>query len=105
MAEVAAAVTTDVMMVNVALVEPAPTVTFAGTVATEGLLLANATTTPPLGAAPVSVTVPVEVFPPARLAGLSAKVESAGGLIVNVADLLPVPKVAVRTTRVWTVTG
>lgn len=43
---------------NVALTEPTGTVTLAGTVATLGLALDDETTTPPAGAAAVSVTVP-----------------------------------------------
>jgi hypothetical protein len=64
------AVTALVVTVNVALVAPAPTVTLAGTVAADPVL-ERATTAPPLGAAPLSVTVPVDGDPPLTLVGLS----------------------------------
>ena len=47
------------MAVNPAVVAPAPTVTFAGTVAL-ALLLDKVTSSPPPGAAAVSVTVQAE---------------------------------------------
>jgi hypothetical protein len=53
-----------VVTVKVAVVAPAGTVTFAGTVARDVLLLERVTKTPDGGAAPVSVTVPVEGLPP-----------------------------------------
>ena len=49
--------TADVFTVNVAVEEPARIVTLTGVVAAE-LLLDNDTTTPPEGAAELSVTVP-----------------------------------------------
>jgi len=45
-------------------------VTLEGTLAAS-LLLERVTTAPPDGAAPLSVTVPVEEFPPVTLAGFS----------------------------------
>ncbi len=63
------AVTVAVLTVNVALLAPAATVTLVGTVATAVLLLDKLTTAPPLGASPLSVTVPCEVFPPVTLVG------------------------------------
>jgi hypothetical protein len=58
-----------VLMVKVALVAPAATVTLDGTVATAGLLLDSVTTAPPEGAAALSLTVPVARLPPRRLVG------------------------------------
>ena len=55
----ARALTGEVLAVNVAVLLPERTVTEAGTVTTEVLLLRR-TTAPPLGAGAVSVTVPVE---------------------------------------------
>ena len=76
--------TATVVTVNVALVAPAATVTFAGTVATDVLLLESVTTAPPVGAALFSVTVPVEVAPPVTDAGLTLSEEIAGGFTVRV---------------------
>src|SRR5580704_11999443 len=74
-----AAVTALVVTVNVALVAPAATVTLAGTVAADPLL-ERATTAPPVGAAPLSVTVPVDGAPPLTVAGLSATEDSAAAV-------------------------
>ena len=56
---------------NVVLVVPAAIVTLDGTVAAAVLLLESATVAPPVGAAPLSVTVPVEEFPPVTVVGFS----------------------------------
>ena len=80
-----------VVTVNVALLAPAATVTLAGTVAVAVLLLVRATAAPPVGAGPLSVTVPVEGDPPVTLAGLSAIAESVAepaGATVSEAVLL-----------------
>ena len=82
---VAADPTARVVTVNRPLVLPAGTVTEAGTVAAETLLLVSATATPPDGAAPVSVTVPAERLPPVTLAGLTPTLVSASGVTVSVA--------------------
>src|SRR5205814_788046 len=79
------AVTVLVLTVNVALVAPAATVTLEGTVATDVLLLESATCAPPDGAGPLSVTVPVEEFPPVAVVGFSDSEESVRGG-VGVAD-------------------
>ena len=63
------AATALVLTVNDALVAPAATVTLAGTLAAVVLLLESATCAPPVGAGPLSVTVPVEEFPPVTLVG------------------------------------
>ena len=58
-----------VVMENVVDVLPAGTVTLAGTAAADVLLLERVTATPPAGAAPLRVTVPVEGLPPVTLVG------------------------------------
>jgi hypothetical protein len=75
----------------VAVVLPAATLTEAGTVA-EALLLESETDTPPEGAAPLKVTVPVVDVPLATLEGLTATDESetvvVAGVTVSAAVLL-----------------
>ena len=72
------------------MVLPAGTVTEAGTAA-EALLLDKETETPPVGAVPLSVTVPVEEAKLATLAGLRETEERATvteGVTVSAAVLL-----------------
>ena len=76
------AATTTVVTVNVALVVPAGTVTFAGVVE-DALLSDRVTTAPPVGAGLFKVTVPVEEFPPNTVAGFMASVDIVRGLIVS----------------------
>ena len=107
MVAVVDAVTLEVLIEKVALVAPAGTVTLAGTVA-EMLLLARETKASPVGAAEVSVTVPVEAAPPITLAGLRATALAAGAGAVGVtaldgAEASPVPSALVATT--WRVTA
>lgn len=83
------AATGTVVMINVAVVAPAGTVTLAGTAATEVLLLVSVTTSPPVGAEPLKVTVPVDDAPPTGLFGLSETEERVAGLIVSVAPWVP----------------
>src|SRR5437879_13676008 len=67
----------QVVTANVAPVAPAATVTLGGALAAP-LLLESATCAPPVGAAPLNVTVPVEEFPPATLVGFSESEERVG---------------------------
>ena len=63
-------VTVLVVTENVALVDPAGTVTLGTTTwASPVLLLARLTIAPPVGAGPLSVTEPVDPDPPTTLAG------------------------------------
>jgi len=78
-----------VVTVKFALVAPAVTATLAGTAAALELSESD-TDAPPLGAAALNVTVPVEELPPTTLVGLSDTAESVGpaapaGLRVSVA--------------------
>jgi hypothetical protein len=100
MVDVVDAVTAFVVIVNLAVVAPARTVTLPGTVAAAVLLLVRVTTMPLVGATPLSVTVPVEPVPPITVAGLSESVDSAGGFTVKVVVRLTVPAEAVITTAV-----
>jgi hypothetical protein len=79
-------VTTAVVTVKVAEVAPDETVTFWGTCATVVLSLDSETTAPPAGAAPLSVTVPVEEVPPISVAGLSVRDARPDGLMVRAED-------------------
>jgi hypothetical protein len=85
---------------KVTLGSPAGTVTLAGTVAAEVLLLDSANTTPPAAAAPFSITVPVEGVPPFTLVGLRLKEEREGRFTVNVAVFMAAPSVAEIVTLV-----
>ena len=69
------AVTAVVVTVKLTLLAPAGTVTLAGTAVAPELSESD-TTAPPLGAAPLKVTVPVEALPPVTLVGLRLKAES-----------------------------
>ena len=69
------AATALVLTVNVVLVAPAATVTLEGTLAAVVLLLERVTCAPPVGAGPLSITVPVEEFPPVTLVGFSESEE------------------------------
>lgn len=97
-----------VPIANVAVVAPCATVTFPDTVARDVLLLESDTTSPPEGAAAVSVTVPCDPFPPTTDVGLTETAESAAGggtgTTVNVAVRVVVPLLAVIVTGVDVVT-
>jgi hypothetical protein len=77
------------VMVNVALDDPAGTVSVAGTVATAALLLANAMLAPEDGAAALSVTVPWPVPPAVTLAAPNVTDDSAK--VGEVGDVLEPP--------------
>ena len=90
------AATAPVVTVKLALEPPAGTVTLAGTAATPALLVESETTAPPLGAAPLRVTVPIEDWePPVTLVGFRVNDESetagAAGVTVSAADALAPP--------------
>ena len=70
--------------VNVADVDPAGTVTLAGTLAAVMLELERVTTTPPVPAAEVRLTVPVPVWLLMIMLGLTETLlkAAAGGLMV-----------------------
>jgi hypothetical protein len=91
--------TVCVLTVNVRLVLPAGTVTLAGTVATDGLLLDSVTTLPPDGAAPVNVTVPCAAVPPVTLVGLSESAESVGPLDAPGVTVSTAPHEVLRTAH------
>ena len=81
----------EVVALNIAVVEPAGTVTDAGTVS-EALLLASVTLDPPAGAFWVSVTVQVLTALCPRVVGLHVTADTKIGafrLIVDVCELLP----------------
>jgi len=71
------AATALVVIVKVAPVAPAGTVTLEGTVAAVALL-ESVTCAPLAGAGPLSVTVPVEELPPVTFEGLSVSEERVG---------------------------
>jgi hypothetical protein len=87
---VAAVVPAVVVTVKVAVVLPAATATEAGTAATV-LLLDKVTETPPVGAALLKVTVPVEEAPRVTLAGLRETDESAVETVIARAAVLLAP--------------
>src|SRR3954454_13923304 len=66
---------------NVALLEPAGTVTLAGAVAATGLSLSRATVKPPAGAAELSTTVPVTGVPGRTSVGLARTAVSVGTVV------------------------
>ena len=79
------AATAVVFTVNVAELFPAGTLTVARTVAEE-LLLESFTVIPPVGAAPLRVTVPVELVPPVTEVGVRLTPVKAGAVSVSVAE-------------------
>jgi hypothetical protein len=75
---------------NTAVVEPAPTVTEAGSVNNAGLLAANATRAPPIGAAADSVTLQLVLAPEATFVGEHPTFETASAGATRLIVALPV---------------
>ena len=97
--------TAKVVAVKLADVLPAVTVTVDGTEATVVLLLWRATIAPPVGAAPLRVTVPVELLPPPTEAGFNVSVLSVAELTASVAPACVLPYVPEISTFVLVPTG
>jgi len=98
----------DVETLKDALVAPADTVTDAGTLAI-ALELESDTASPPVGAAPESVTVPVEFAPEVTVDGLRVSAVALGptatGSRVSVADNVTPPPDTEIVTGVFVLTG
>src|SRR5215216_5839205 len=101
-AEVAAA-TGTVPIGKLAEVAPASTVTVLAT-ETAALSLLRLTATPPLGAWPLIVTVPVAEVPPVTLPGATVRPVTVGAFTVSVALFEP-PRVPVIVAVVLDPTG
>lgn len=94
-----------VLIANVAEFAPSGTMTLAGTVALPVSLLLSATETPPAGAAPFNVTVPIELAGAVTVFGSTvrpARVVPSGIVIVAVAlfenaDWFPAASMAATT--------
>ena len=87
------ALTVPAVTVNVAEVDPARTVTLAGTLAAVVLELESVTTAPPVPAAAVKLTVPVPVWPLAIVLGLTeTPLNAAGGGVMVSPNVLLTPE-------------
>ena len=104
MTEEAFAETALVVMVNVADVLPAGTATETGTCAADVLLLNSVTAAPLAGAAPLSVTVPVELLPPTTEVGFSVSDDKLAAFTVSVA-LCEAPSIPEIVADVLAATG
>ncbi len=105
--EMVAAVVTatgTVVIVKVAELAPAATVTDAD-VAAQPLLEASCTVRPPVGAAPLSVTVPVEEVPPTTEVGDTVRLVGVGGMTVRAAVAVELPETAVIVAEVVAASG
>lgn len=89
--DVVLVVTVLVVILNVAVFAPAAMVTLAGTVATVVLELDKVSLAPPVPAAPLMVTVAVDVAPPFTLDGDNEIDFGSTGSIVKVAVLVLPP--------------
>src|SRR2546429_644490 len=79
--------------------------TLEGTVAMDVLLLESAATTPPAGAGPLRVTVPVDDVPPVALDGFNVSEVRTGGSTVMEAVCVTPLKTAERIAVVDAATG
>ena len=85
---------------------PAATITEAGTGATIASPLLRLTVSPPVGAFPLSFTVPVVICPEDMLCGLKDSIVTTGGITVKPPpDAPPLGNVAVMVTGVLLATG
>lgn len=101
-AVIVAAFTTEtgnVVTLKVAVVELPATDTVVGTVA-QLMLDETATDTPPVGAGPLRVNVPVEGAPPCTIGGLTLTLTMLGALIAKAAWAVVTPKVPVIVAEV-----
>jgi hypothetical protein len=96
--------TAAVVMVNVAVVEPAATKTEDGTVALT-LLEDRVTAAPPVPAGPVNVTVPVDVLPPMTEFGDTAMLDRLAAKMAKDAVLVTPPSVPVIVAVILLGTG
>ena len=96
--------TGDVLTVKSAETAPAGAVTLAGTDAAEALL-ESAMTSPPAGAGPLNVMVPVDDEPPFTPAGANARPIGTGATTVRPARSDALPLVAAKKTAVSCPTG
>jgi hypothetical protein len=97
-------VTALVVTLKLAVVAPTATVTVEGTVATDVRLLESVTTAPPVGAGPLSVTVPVDGEGPRTVAGFKVTELSVGAVTVKVVVRV-VLRVAVMVDEALVATG
>jgi hypothetical protein len=88
----------------VAVVDPAGTVTVAGTFAS-ALEELRDSGYPAVGAGPLSVTVPMDVFPPGTLVGDNVRPQTMGGGTVSDAAAVTPADVAVTLANVALATG
>jgi hypothetical protein len=89
--------TGEVVTLKLAVVDPAETVTVAGTCAAAVVVLVSVTTAPPVGAGWVNVTTPVVPWPPRTLVGVWITTEeiSTGGVTAKGARAFELLKLAV----------
>jgi len=98
--------TAPAVTINVWLFVPWGTTTLAGDGNADTLLHIRPTVTPPAGATPFSVTVPVDNCPETTVAGLNESRVTTGGLTVrDPPEAKPLGSVAVMVTEATALTG